>query len=389
MKDSRYTVVAGACLTQFTVIGLLFSYGVFFASFEAEFGWSRTMLSAAASLAFFMMGTLAMLAGRLNDRFGPRRVLAVSGLIYGLGYALLSQISAPWHLFAIFGTALAIGLSTHDVVTLSTIARWFRARRGIMSGVIKVGTAFGQITLPPIAAALILWLGWQQALVVIGLVAAGLLLIAALLMSAPAQSAAQSKAPETGASFAVARASRIFWTLCAIQFLFFSALMTVPTHLAVHGMDLGMSAPRAAALLSVIGAASIAGRLTVGFAVDRIGGKNAYLLCFAFLLTSLAGLVFITGHTALFAIIAIYGFAHGGLFTVVSPAVAEYFGMKAHGAIFGTVLFFGTIGGSLGPILAGMVFDATGSYGPAFTTLTIGVAIGLALVMSLPRPLAE
>ena len=389
MKDPRYTVVAGACLTQFTVIGLLFSYGVFFKSFEAEFGWSRTMLSAAASLAFFMMGTLAMLAGRLNDRFGPRRVLAVSGLIYGLGYATLSQISAPWHLFAIFGTALAIGLSTHDVVTLSTIARWFKARRGIMSGVIKVGTAFGQIAMPPVAAALILWLGWQQALMVIGLCATVLLLLAAFLISAPADSAAQAKTPETGASFAQARTSRIFWTLCAIQFLFFSALMTVPTHLAVHGMDLGMSAPRAAALLSVIGAASIAGRLSVGFAVDGIGGKNAYILCFAFLLTSLAGLIFITGHAALFVIIAIYGFAHGGLFTVVSPAVAEYFGMKAHGAIFGTVLFFGTIGGSLGPIFAGMVFDSTASYAPAFTTLAIGVSIGLALVLSLPRAQAD
>ena len=69
--------------------------------------------------------------------------------------------------------------------------------------------------------------------------------------------------------------------------------------------------------------------------------------------------------------------------------MAEYFGMKAHGAIFGTVLFFGTIGGSLGPIFAGMVFDSTASYAPAFTTLAIGVTVGLALVLSLPRAQAD
>lgn len=384
MKDPRYLVVFGACLTQFTIIGLLFSYGLFFKSFEAEFGWSRTLLSAASSLAFFIMGTLAMIGGRLNDRFGPRRVLAVSGVLYGLGFALISQVTAPWQLFAIFGTFLAVGLSTHDVVTLSTIARWFQRKRGIMSGVIKVGTATGQIAMPPIAALLIAMLGWRQALVVIGITAVILLLLAASLMRAPPRPAQAGHAPETGASFAMARRSRVFWTLCAMQFLFFTALMTVPLHLAVHGMDLGMSPTRAATLLSVIGAASIAGRLTVGALVDRIGGKNAFILCFIFLLGSLIGLYLTTAQGVLFMVVAAYGFGHGGLFTVVSPTVAEYFGMRAHGAIFGTILFFGTIGGSIGPILTGQVFDRTGSYQPAFITLSLLVALGLLLVLTLP-----
>lgn len=385
MRDPRYLVVAGACLTQFTIIGLLFSYGLFLKPLEAEFGWSRTLLSAASSLAFFMMGTLAMIGGRLSDRFGPRRVLGVSGVLYGAGFALISQITAPWQLFAIFGTFLAVGLSTHDVVTLSTIARWFQRKRGIMSGVIKVGTATGQIAVPPIAALLIAAFGWRLALILIGVVAAILLLAAALLMRAPPRPAAAQNRPETSAGFAWARRSPVFWKMCAIQFLFFAALMTVPLHLAVHGMDLGMSQTKAATLLSVIGAASIAGRLSVGALVDRIGGRNAFVLCFIFLLGSLVGLSLIAAPAALFVVVAVYGFGHGGLFTVVSPTVAEYFGMRAHGAIFGTILFFGTIGGSIGPILAGQVFDRTGSYQPAFITLSVAAGLGLLLVLTLPR----
>ncbi|MDJ0626816.1 MAG: MFS transporter [Rhodobacter sp.] len=385
MPDPRYMAVFGASLTQFTVIGLLFSYGVFFAEFEAEFGWSRTLLSACSASAFLFMGVLAILAGRISDRLGPRPVLMVTGVIYGLGYALIAQVQEPWQLFAIFSMALAAGLSTHDVVTLSTIARWFARRRGIMSGVVKVGTAAGQIAVPPLAAFLILWAGWRLAIVILGLSAALLLLLAAAAMQRPPRVAREGAAATEGMSYAEARASRVFWTLCAVQFLFFPVLTTVPLHIAVHGMDLGMAQAAAAGLLSVIGAASVAGRLTVGTLVDRIGGRNAYLICLGCLAASMAALAGTSAAGALFLVMAAYGFAHGGLFTVVSPTVAEAFGMRAHGAVFGGVIFFGTIGGSIGPILAGWVFDRTGSYQPAFLTLMAGAALALGLVLTLPR----
>ncbi|MEM7522928.1 MAG: MFS transporter [Pseudomonadota bacterium] len=382
--DARYFVVFGACLTQFTIIGLLFSYSLFFKIFETEYGWSRTLLSSATSLAFLMMGVLAILTGRLSDRYGPRRVLCVSGVLYGLGYAMLSQASEPWHLFLIFGTFIGLGMSTHDVVTLSTIAGWFERRRGMMSGVVKVGTAAGQVAMPPIAAVLIVTLGWRMALMTLGLCAAALLLLAALSMSRPPSQSAASGAPAAGLSFTDARRTRAFWTLCAIQFMFFPALMTIPLHIAVHGMDLGMTPAGAAGLISTVGAASIAGRLVIGTSVDRIGGRSAFILCFAPLIGSLFALSQTTETTALFVAVAVYGFAHGGLFTIVSPTVATLFGMRAHGAIFGTVLFFGTIGGSAGPIAAGAVFDLTGGYDLAFIGLSALAALGLMLVLTLP-----
>ena len=139
-----------------------------------------------------------------------------------------------------------------------------------------------------------------------------------------------------------------------------------------------------ATLLSVIGGASVVGRLAVGGAVDRIGGRLAYSVCLIPLIASLAALTVVENVQLLFVVMALYGFGHGGLFTVVAPTVGEFFGMKAHGAIFGTVLFFGTIGGSVGPILAGAVFDWTGGYATAFAALALMAAIALALAISLP-----
>ena len=384
--DPRYPVVFGACLTQFTIVGLMFSFGLFFDVFEEEFGWSRTILSGSTSLAFLVMGLLAYFVGRLSDRYGPTVVLGTTGLLYGVGYALISIVGEPWQLVALFGICIGIGLSTHDVVTLSTIARWFAGRRGMMIGVVKVGTATGQMVLPLLAALLMAVVGWRYAALALGYAGAALLLIAAFFMRSPPKSRSSTRpADRHGPESVNVRRSRAFWTLCAAQFLFFPSLVTVPLHIAVHGIDLGMTRTTAATLLTVIGGASIVGRLTVGTFVDRIGGRNAYVLCLVPLLAGLLALLVVETHGPLFAAVAVYGFAHGGLFTVVAPTVAEFFGTRAHGAIFGGIVFFGTLGAAVGPVLAGRIFDVTGSYEYAFTGLAVMGAIGLALVISLPR----
>ncbi len=384
--DQRYIIVFGACLTQFTVIGLMFSYALFFKYFETEFGWSRTLLSACLSFAFLTMGVLAFFGGQLSDRYGPRIVLAVAGTLLGIGWMLLSKVTEPWQRFVFFGLLLGAGMGTHDVVTLPTIAKWFEKRRGIMTGVVKVGTAVGQVTIPPVVALLLTMFDWRNVLVMIGLAGILLLLLAALLLRAPPKATIQTQnANAEGLTFAEARKTPRLWMLCFIQFSFFPALMTIPLHLPVHGMDLGMTQGTAATLLSVIGATSVAGRLTAGAFADRIGGKRALVLCFIPLIISLCLLPLITNPWLLFPVVVIYGFGHGGFFTVVAPTVAEYFGLKAHGTIFGLILFFGTLGGATGPIVAGRFFDTTQSYTLAFASLAVLASIGLLVVLRLPK----
>ena len=389
--DRRYIIVASAFVIQGVIIGCMFAYSVFFTVLQAELGWSRTVLSATSSLAFLTMGMLAMFGGRLADRFGPRGVLAVAGLCTGLGYALMYFMTAEWQLFVLFGLLFGVGLSAHDVVTLSTIARWFERRRGMMTGIVKVGTACGQIIVPLLATLLIAQMGWRMACVVLGVAAALILLVAATGMQRNPQSvngpSSGGLVDEVGVSLSAATATSQLWKFCAIQFAFLTSLTTIPLHIVAHGMDLGMSQVNAAAVLSTIGGVSIVGRLVVGSLVDNIGGRRGLVLCLVPLLASLIWVRLIDDAWLLFAFAAVYGFSHGGLFTVVSPAVAEFFGMASHGAIFGVILFVGTLGGALGPFAAGWSFDVTGSYDAAFVGLAALVACGLLLSLSL-RPLA-
>ena len=150
-----------------------------------------------------------------------------------------------------------------------------------------------------------------------------------------------------------------------------------------HSIDSGLTTAGAATVLSTIAASSIAGRLLTGGFVDRIGGKRCFNICLLLLFASLMALLFIVDAKWLYVFAVGYGFAHGGLFTVVSPTVAEYFGMKAHGAIFGVIVCTGTILGSLLPIVTGMIFDKLQSYSLAFGLLAAMVLVSLILSLRL------
>jgi len=157
-----YRIVAASFLIQAVTIGGNFAYGVLFKELEAEFGWSRAVIAGASSASLLVMGFMAVVAGRLNDKIGPRWLLTASALFYGLGYLLFAALQAPWQLYAVYGLLVGIGLCTHDVVTLSTVARWFTRRRGMASAVVKVGTGCGQLLVPLVVAALVAAFGWRD-----------------------------------------------------------------------------------------------------------------------------------------------------------------------------------------------------------------------------------
>lgn len=396
-----YNIVAAGFITQAVCVGAMFTYGLFFKELEQAFGWSRAVLSGASSLAFLVMGAMGFVAGTLNDRIGPRIILTVSGISLGLGYAFMSCMQLPWQLYLLYGLFVGIGFSTHDVITLSTVARWFHRKRGMMSGLVKVGTGAGQLLIPMLVAVLIAQAGWRQAYVYIGVLTLGALVAAAQLMKLdPTGLGLQpdgdhpldptriqtTKVP----SLTLVEAARTlpFWNLCIAEFMIFSCMLTTIVHIVPHARDKGLDPAVAAAVLSTIGGVSMLGRIIMGTANDRIGGKTSLIVGLIILIAALLWLQVASSAWMLFLFAVMYGFTHGALFTVMSPTIAEFFGTESHGQIFGMVLFCGTLGGSVGPLLAGYIFDLTGTYRAAFITLTFMALIGLVLIAML-RPMAK
>jgi len=386
-----YVIVLACFLFQGVGIGSHIGFGVFFKPLLTEFGCSRATVSGAASMAFLLMGALGVLVGSLNDRFGPRALMVVTGIFYGSGYFLLSQVHSVWQLYLFYGLVVGIGLSSIDVLALTTTARWFVRRRGTMTGFMKVGTGAGQLAMPLTAGLLILHYGWRNASVGVGVIALIFIVGSGLLLRRdpsqmgllPDGDGGSKRAPagrsEEGLSFREALRTRQLFALCLMNFLVVGSLMTVMVHIVPHAQDTGLDPIKAAGVLSTIGGVSMAGRLLTGLAIDRFGNRKSILVCFGFLMISLLWLRTAGELWMLYLFAAIYGVAHGGFFTLISPIVAELFGVGSHGVLIGIVAFTGTAGGAFGPVLAGHIFDKAHSYQPVFLLLIGAALAGLAL----------
>jgi len=390
-----YTVAVAAFCVQMVAFGVFVTFGVFFNPLLNEFGWTRAVISGASSLCFLLFGVIGIIAGRLGDIIGPRMVITGCSVFLGLGFLLMSQVNAIWQLYLFYGVIVAIGLSSMDVLPLSTIARWFVKRRGVMSGIIKVGAGVGILIMPPIASWLIASYGWRTAYIIIGIIALVCIIsIAQFLKRDPGQMQqlpdGESEAEQVslnlgGGGFSLQRAiqSRQFWMLCAIYFAIIFCVETILVHSVPNAVDLGIAATNAANILAIIGGASIVGRFVMGSAGDKIGNKAAIIVCFVLLSVALLWLQAAKELQMLYLFAVIYGFAHGGFFAVVSPIVAQLFGLSSHGAILGAVLFIGAIGGAIGAVLSGHIFDITGSYQLAFLVCVALSVAGLILTLLL------
>jgi len=393
-----YILVAASFVLQAIGWGAYNSFGVFFNSLMSEYGWSRAGISGAVSVSFCLYGLSSILLGRLNDRVGPRLIMTVSGIFLGIGYLLMSRMTALWQLYLLYSLLVGIGISGTDVVLLSTIARWFVRLRGRMSGLLKVGTGVGMLIMPLFTNWLITAFGWRTALFVVGIVVLVLFIgLSQMLERDPAGRGLQpdgdgriivetGRGTETGFTLAQALKSLQLWLICMAYFLLLFCALTVVLHIVPHAIDLGISRSDATRVLATIGGLSIAGRFIMGFSSDRIGSKWALAICYGFLCVSLGWLLVADRLWMLLVFAVVYGFAHGGFFAVMSPLIADFFGTASHGAIFGVMIFVSTIGGAIGPLLAGYAFDLTGSYHVAFLAMPVISAVGLGATLMLRPP---
>jgi len=393
-KFNDSNIIVASCFSiQAIGIGIYASYGVFFNPLMLEFGWSRAQISGASSAAFFISGLFAIYIGRLIDTIGPGIIMMATAIFLGLGCMLMYGLNTIWQLYLFFGLIFGIGLSSIDVVALSTIARWFPDQRGFMTGIAKVGTGAGQLFFPLLAGWLITGFGWRNAYMAIGILSLVLLsIIAQLLKRDPKghENKKKSNKPKTTVhqtrtdlSFSQAATTVQFWVLCLITLTVLSCLMSIIVHIVPYGRDIGVSASKATGVLATIGGVSMAGRFITGIIIDRIGSRRSMAFSFLILLTGLLWLQFADSLWELYVFACIYGVAHGGFFTIVSPIVAELFGIASHGALFGMVVFFGTTGGAIGPIVTGYLFDISGSYNFPFGLMLLVSAVGFGLLFLL------
>lgn len=374
--------------------GALFSFGVFFKPMLGEFGWSREITSGAYALNLFLQGPTGLLAGRLSDRFGSRAVVTAFGLLSGLGYLLMSTVNNIWQIYLFYGVLVSIS-GVCVVPVLSSVAKWFARRRGLMTGIVASGAGVGTIIMPPLANRLILSYDWRTSYIVVGLIVLVVMVVMAqFLRRKPAQvgqpvdrnGATGAGLPDLriqGLSVAEAVRTRQLWLMCILFFISGYSIQTAVVHIVPHATDIGISAANAASILSVFGAVSIASRLVLGSGGDRRGNKPVLAIAAVSSLFAFFWLLFASELWMFYLFAVALALALGGPSALQSPAVAEFFGLKAHGAIFGITSFAVSVGGAAGTLIAGRIFDTTGRYFLAFLICGILGVVGLVLALML------
>jgi len=257
-----YIVVVAALCIMTVVWGTYHAFGIFFKPVLTEFGWTRAMTSGAFSLSMIMHGLLGIVMGRLTDRFGPRVVIALCGLLLGLGYLLMSQISDVWQLYLFYGMIIGIGMGGAFVPLVSTVARWFVARRSMMTGIIIAGFGIGGLIIPPVAGYLISIYGWRISYIILGsLILVVVVLAAQFLKRDPTKMGQlpygdnkrgedELKFGTEGFSIKEAFYTRQLWIAFTMLFCFGFCAYSITVHIVPHAIDLGISATGATGILA-------------------------------------------------------------------------------------------------------------------------------------------
>ena len=391
-----YVIVLSAFIIAVAAEGLLFTFGVFFDPMLSEFGWTRAAISGVISLGSLIKLPVFIIAGRLTDKAGSRRVLLACGLFLGVGLALMSQTRAMWHLYFYYGVIASIGFGLFWIPIVSTVPRWFVRRRALMMGVFGTGIGTGHLIAPPIATWLIFAYGWRPSYIIIGLASMTIIMLCAGLMREPVRQPQEfsddggetipqvSNQKRVASSLGEALRTWYFWVLGLMFFAWVFCFAVVMVHSVIHAMGQGMSPTSAAKILSIIGLTGIFGRLGFGRLADMVGIK--YVMMASFLIMAAAfGLLLIGGEMGMVSLFAvIFGIAGGTPGVLLSPIVAELFGMKSLGAISGAILNMGSFGFMTGPVLAGHIFDVSGSYRTAFFICAFLSLVSFAAVALLP-----
>jgi len=266
-----------------------------------------------------------------------------------------------------------------------------------MSGVLTAGPAVGIVVFPIVSALVISAHGWRISFVVLGAVVAPLILLGALFLRRdPRDMGVMPYGMETpkdrrtqvqmqGVDFQSAIRTRYFWSLVLVYFCDSFLINSIVVHLVVFAEGLNISSTSAASVLSVAAGVGIPARVLTGAMGDALGNRRALAICLVAALAAFTVLLLSKGLGMLYVFAVLYGVSLWATGGILSPLLAEFFGLKAHATLFGMLVLGGAVGGAVGPVIVGAIFDATGSYVPAFVLCLAVNATSLLIILSLFR----
>ncbi|MBW8746201.1 MAG: MFS transporter [Acidobacteria bacterium] len=389
LRYSGWAVVLAAFFgVMFSFAAIVpFTFSLFIAPLHAAFGWKREAISSTFGIAAMTVAVFSPGIGMLLDRVPPRRVVlpcivVFSGALLSLG-RLTPQLGRFYLTYFIIGV---VGNGTAQLSYSRAVLSWFRTMRGTALALMLTGSGVGSILLPLIAQHVIQTRGWRAGYLTLGLLALlGFPLTAAFLRNMPGRTSHPVEQKQTTDLSSVFR-SATFWLIAGSILLGAFGANGVLSHLAALLSERGVSGSNTALALSCLGAAGIGGRLLTGWLLDRFHAPTLSFLMFLLAAAGITLFAYATNAAMGIAGALLLGFSMGSEGDVGPYLIARYFGQSRFATLYGLTWTAYAMGGAVGPVLTGRLYDQMGGYRPAaILILSVTAVIAAFMNFALPR----
>ncbi len=373
-------IVAGSFFVMAINYGSRYCFGVFVKPLAMEHGWSRSVISMAATINMLVYSVGAIFVGRMLDRIAPRWIITCGAIIAATGYILTGFINTPLSLYLTYGLLVGLGASGLGVVVCSSsVGKWFLKKRGIAIGIASMGISFGTVLLTPLSGYIGKYFSWRIGLFVLGAITCIVGIVISQTLMRKTKPEAYGLLPDgdtisfpyqqpampafTKVSTATIFKDFRFWTIAICQGLIIMVVMSVFVHQVAYAMDNNIEHIPAAISLAVVSFAGFFGQFFFGWLSDRLRDPK-YASFIGVVVLLIGSIMLMNAHniSSLYLYALVYGFGYGSLAPILPILAADRFGRHVLGSIYGLLTFFVGVGGSIGPILGGIIYDKYGSY---------------------------
>ena len=397
VRMPRWLPLLGGIVSSTTCGMLLYAWSVFIKPLNTTFGWSRAEIALAYAICLLIFGLMTYPAGRFSDRYGPRIIVFIGGVILGIGFVMAGFAESRTWLYLTYGVVAGIGGGMIYLPPIACAPKWWPDRSALAMGCAVLGLGLGSFIMGPLATMIVEGIGWRYVFWYVGIAMGAMAILSSLTLVNPPKgwrpAGWNPRTPQVGLkvtrdyTFSETIHTSQFWLLYVSYFCASFAGLMVIGHVAGHGRDAGLTAMQAGWAVSALAACNAITRIVTGLFVDRMGTRALFFTYFS-LQTVVLLLLYPAGsiYWQLWIVAAIIGWNYGGMFTLYPATCLSYYGPRAQGTNYGLLFTAFGLAGFAGPYAGGLLKDFTGTYYIPFVIGAAMLAISIILIAIVKPP---
>jgi MFS transporter, OFA family, oxalate/formate antiporter len=384
-------IVAIAALAINLILGILYSWSILQKALVNEWGWTNTQASLPYTVCIATFAVIMVFAGRAQDKYGPKPVAFLGGILFGSGLIASAFTRNPALMIITFGILGGMGIGFGYSAVTPCAVKWFGPnKKGLISGIVVSGVGLSPVYIAPLTNSLLRTHSIEQTFLYLGIFTLTGVILLSLLLQNPPDIYPTGSSPDQKRDGSDYSWQRMVKTR-PFLLLWISYLMSAAAGLMLLGHLAGIASVQAKwqagfMLVVILSVFNALGRVSGGFLSDKAGRINALLIVFIVQAANMFMFSFYQSIPALIAGAVVAGLSYGALFALFPAVTADFFGIRNLGVNYGLVFTGWGVAGIIGPMLGGLAADMSGTYNISYYISGVMLLTGALIVRKINAP---